>query len=198
MMPSTQTVDPLPLLNLNKALALGPAPCTGTDGQEFSLGTCTGHAHTQTLICNMSGEFLYARGPRVTSSCSLSSQGSPQATRCQSALTHPPCHRAWTDGSYSYYLTFIKRPQCARSCVEQGCGWSQRVCPQKPVATWKGGSRPPFSRTSPTLPQLLPSYNAFCWSWWTKTRFQHDGDPWAFICMFLTQSSSSPDWGMRE
>lgn len=69
------------------------------------------------------------------------------------SYTHtPPCHRVLTDGSYSYYLTFIKRPQCARSCMEQGCGWSQRICPQKAMAKWREGDGPLFPIQSPLLP----------------------------------------------
>ena len=72
-------------------------------------------------------------------------------------LEHPLCHRAPADGSYSYYLEFIKRPQCARSRMEQGCGWSPRVCPQKALATWRRRDGLLSSPSKPTLPLLPPS-----------------------------------------
>ena len=72
-------------------------------------------------------------------------------------LKHLLHHRAPTDGSYSYYLAFIKRPQCARSRMEQGCRWSPRVCPQKAVATWRRGDGLLSSPSKPTHPHLTPS-----------------------------------------
>lgn len=66
-------------------------------------------------------------------------EGSPQAARCQSAVLHS--HSSLPPGAdrWELFLLFIKLPQCAESCMEQGCGWSQRVCPQKAMATWRGG-----------------------------------------------------------
>lgn len=76
------------------------------------------------------------------------------------ALTHPPCHGEVTDGSYSYYLTFIKLSRCPRSCMEQGCGWSQRLFPHKAAATWRRGDGHLFPPSKPTLPHLLPSVSS--------------------------------------
>lgn len=40
--------------------------------------------------------------------------------------------------------------------MEQGCGWSQRVCPQKAVATWeRRASLPPAQPTLPLVPQYV-------------------------------------------
>lgn len=42
-------------------------------------------------------------------------------------------------------------------CQEQGCGWSQRVCPQKAVATWSAGDGPLFPPSKPASPSSHPA-----------------------------------------
>lgn len=55
----------------------------------------------------------------------------PGASR-QSCTHTPPCHRVLTDGSYSYYLTFIKRPQCAeRAAWNRGVGGPKEFVPRR-------------------------------------------------------------------
>lgn len=126
---------------------LGWVPCKQHRQPGVWYSACTDKALVYSLVCRGVGGTVMLRdleglGAIVPQSdigvhTHTHTHSFPQAAQYPSALTHPPCHQALTDGSYSHYLTFIKRPQCARSFTEQGCGWSQRVCPQKAAATWK-------------------------------------------------------------
>lgn len=143
---------------------LGPAPGRAdADDPGVRADTRIANDAACILLSSRTAKHLDAGCPQSNSESCVSPPGLPQAALCQSAvlrLTQPPCHRALTDGSYSYYLTFIKLPRCPRSCMEQGCGWSQNVCPQKAVATWRGGDGCLLPLSKPTLP-LLPNRSSF-------------------------------------
>lgn len=105
------------------------------------------------------------------------------------ALTHPLCHRALTDGSY-YYLTFIKRPQCARN---RGVGGPKESVPRR---LWPHGAQGmglsfPLQSLPPPLPiQLQFQPHVSPWSKWTKlwVRMQSDGD----LCIILRTCLGAP------
>lgn len=143
-----------------------PEPCsrhTDVAAPGVRVDTCVAKDFACILVSSGPANHRGAGCPQSNSGSCVFPRGLPQAAPCQSAvlrLPQPPCHQALTDGSYSYYLTFIKLPRCPRSCMEQGCGWSQNVCPQKAVATWRGGDGRLLSLSKPTLP-LLPNSSSF-------------------------------------
>lgn len=133
-------------------------PCshhTNVDAPGVRMETCFANDFACILVSSRTAKHLDAGCPQSDSESCVFPRGLPQAAPCQSAvlrLTQPPCNQALTDGSYSYYLTFIKLPQCPRSFMEQGCGWSQNVCPKRLWPHGGAGMGVSFPCQSPPSP----------------------------------------------